>query len=305
MKYRPAIRLVLLLALCWAGLARATVWVALSDNSDQYTEAAEAVRANFQQFGGSQVVVKSWQEAVTAPSAGATVVISLGSGAYTGLMDAAAAGRWGRTPIVAALLPRAVYDQQRLRAFVPGSAVLLDQPLARQMALMRYAFPSASRIGVLLGSESGQLEANLAKAANDQGLVVNVYRVDNEMPVNTALQRLLDENDVLLAVPDPLVFNSSSVQNILLATYRNRVPLVGFSPAYVRAGATVGLYSTPTQVGTQAARLARSVLLGQASYPAQMPGDFQVGVNANVSRSLGFRLSEELLRLELLRREGL
>jgi len=38
------------------------------------------------------------------------------------------------------------------------------------------------------------------------------------------------------------------------------VPLVAFSPAYVRAGALLALYTTPTQAGSQAAHWALEVL---------------------------------------------
>jgi hypothetical protein len=60
--------------------------------------------------------------------------------------------------------------------------------------------------------------------------------------------------DALLAVPDPLVFNSQTAANILAAAYRRRIPLIGFSPAYTRAGALVSLYSTPDQIGFAAAK---------------------------------------------------
>jgi ABC-type uncharacterized transport system substrate-binding protein len=75
--------------------------------------------------------------------------------------------------------------------------------------------------------------------------------------------------------------------------------VLGFSPAYVRAGALVSLHSTPAQVGIQAASLARSVLNGQSPAPSQYPADFTVEVNTHVARSLGLELDAAALTKQL------
>jgi hypothetical protein len=107
-----------------------------------------------------------------------------------------------------------------------------------------------------------------------------------------ALQALLPDVDALLAVPDPAVFNSQTAANILAAAYRRRIPMIGFSPAYTRAGALVSLYSTPAQVGTRRRNCARRSAV-RILPPPQWPRDFVVRVNQDVSRSLGLTLVEE------------
>ena len=93
-----------------------------------------------------------------------------------------------------------------------------------------------------------------------------------------ALKPVLDDAEVLLAVADPEVYNGTTVSNILLATYRAQLPVVAFSPAYVNAGALLALYSTPRQIGTQAAGLARQLQLGGPTVAAsQYPVEFQCG----------------------------
>ncbi|HTJ96183.1 MAG TPA: ABC transporter substrate binding protein, partial [Rhodocyclaceae bacterium] len=214
-------------------------------------------------------------------------------------------GRLGRIPIVAALLPRAAFESARKRTSNPTTAVILDQPLIRQMALLRYAFPNQRRVGVILGPDSQQYQTGLERAAQDQGLQLNVYKAEGDATLYPVLQRLLDESDLLLAVPDAAIYNGGSIQNVLLAAYRQKVPLMAYSPAYVRAGALLALYSTPAQVGVQTAKVVKGVLAGGSLPNVQSPMDFVVSVNANVARSLGFRLSDDALRIQLLNREGL
>lgn len=296
----------LLLNLALAGAVQATVWVAVSEGNADYDEVAARIRGQFQPGdAASEVVVKPWSEVAQGVPPQVRLIVSVGSPAFIGLVEAYAGGRIGRVPIVASLLPRSVFEVHRRRLTVSATGVVLDQPAARQMALLRYAFPQMRRLGVLFGNDSQQYQQAFEKAASEQGLQLNAYKVDGEENLYPALQRVLEENDVLLAIPDAAVYNGRSIQNVLLASYRQRIPMMGFSPAYVRAGAMLALYSSPAQIGSQTARVVHSALSGVALQPVQVPTEFTVGVNANVARSLGFRLSEDALRIQLLNREGM
>lgn len=285
---------------------RAAVWIAVSDGNADYRAVAEEVRNGLQRGDTPvDVAIRPWTEIAQGVPAQVKLLVSVGSPAFAGLAEASASGRLGRTPILATLLPRAAFEVQRRKVSAPVTAIVLDQPVVRQMALLRYAFPHTRRVGVLLGPESQTGQAALEKAAVELGMRANVYKVDNENDLYPVLQRVLEENDLLLAIPDPAVYNGGSIQNILLASYRQRVPLIGFSPAYVRAGAMLALYSTPAQIGSQTVRSVRNLLADMPVQTLQSPAEFVVNVNVNVARSLGFRLSEDALRIQLQSREGM
>ena len=112
---------------------------------------------------------------------------------------------------------------------------------------------------------------------------------------------MLDRIDVLLALPDVKIHNRRNVSSILLTTYRNRIPLIGFSSAYVKAGALAAIYSTPENIGDQLAELTVQLLtadgiMQQVIYPKY----FSLSINSRVARSLGLQLqfdSEDLAQL--------
>jgi ABC-type uncharacterized transport system substrate-binding protein len=91
----------------------------------------------------------------------------------------------------------------------------------------------------------------------------------------------------------------------LLTSFRAKVPLVAFSPAYVKAGALMALHVTPTQVGRQAASLFRGVVQGKG-LPAQpvYSSEFSVAVNEHVARSLELTLDAQALGERLRLREA-
>ena len=301
-----ALSILLFAAAALVGQARAAVWIVVSEGSADYGVVAEAVRAGLMRGEAPpEVSIRPWTEVAQGVPPQVKLLVTVGSPAFAGLAEASADGRLGRTPLVATLLPRTAFEAHKRKLAGPVTAIVLDQPAVRQMALLRYAFPHLRRVGILLGPESRARQAALEKAAAEQGLQVNVYKVDDEAELYPALRRALEENDLLLAVPDAAVYNGGSIQNVLLASYRQRIPLIGFSPAYVRAGAMGGLYSTLPQIGSQTVRAARNLLADNPVPPLQHPAEFVVSANLNVARSLGFRLSEDALRLQLQNREGI
>ncbi len=278
-----------IMALAWMAVARAaSVGVVLSDDSVAYRETAEAVRSELRRGPGTPpaVAILPLSALATAATGDWQVAVAVGT-----LATEALARHDSRLPVLGTLLPRASFERIRAesgRSRDPGrfSALFIDQPLGRQLDLIRFALPGAVRVGLLLGPASATLQDALRSAAAERRLRVVVQRANEAKDIYPALQKLLDEVDVLLALPDPIVYNSATVPHVLLATYRQRVPLVGFSGAYTRAGAVLALHSTPEQIGRQAAELLRSGLAtGQMPAP-QYPRQFVVSTNPHVARSL-------------------
>jgi ABC-type uncharacterized transport system substrate-binding protein len=158
--------------------------------------------------------------------------------------------------------------------------------------------PAVRKVGILVSDETRGQSIAMEKAAKELGMQIVPVAV-GAGGLFPALQSVLLDSDVLLALPDPTLFNSQTAANILLAAYRRRVPLIGFSPAYVKAGALFALYSGPEQVAARAGEMLRQALAGR-SFPApQWPRDFSVAANHDVARSFGLVLDESRLAEQL------
>jgi len=213
-------------------------------------------------------------------------------------------------PVLSTLIPRRSFEQllraSGRKASDQLSAIYLDQSLRRQIALVRLALPQAQQIGVLLGPDSVAKLPELRTQAQGAALLVRPAEVASDQALFPALREVLDGSDVFLALADPVVFNSTSIQNILLSSFRARVPMMAFSTAYVRAGASLALYSSPTQVGKQAGLVVMAALRsGHLPEQPIEPDDFLVDVNPNVTRALGLTLDGVELRQALRRLERL
>jgi ABC-type uncharacterized transport system substrate-binding protein len=153
--------------------------------------------------------------------------------------------------------------------------------------------------------ESAQRQSSFSAALAARGLDSVSGSVGGNGSLFGGLRAALDSADALLAIADPQVFNSATISNILLATYRAGIPVMAFSPAYVKAGALLSLHTTPGQIGTQAAQMAKASLQSGVLTINQYPQEFSISVNEHVARSLGLNLdaaamAERLRRLERL-----
>jgi putative ABC transport system substrate-binding protein len=298
-----------LLALSLPAVAKERVWVVLSAEDGVYAETAMVLRNDLERdvtlrFGVPDSLLNT-QEAPPA------LIVTVGTTAYetTHKWLSERYAIWGHVPVLATLLPRSAYDARVAELGRSGramSAVVLDQPISRQMALIKHALPNWSRVGVLPGPQTRLQLPQLERQASlrELRLVVGAP-VDSAEQIYPALKAVFESADVLLALPDALIYNSSSLQNILLASYRARVPVVAFSPAYVKAGALMAVYTTPTQVARHAAGAVRGWLAGRGLPPVQSPRAFEVVVNTHVAKSLGVQLDDaEQITAALQKAEG-
>lgn len=289
-------------------VAMPRIWVALAEEGGPHAEFAATLRA---ELGRTfDLHVARWGVLVAPRDEPPDLIVTVGVPALDGVLEHL--GRrgeaWGRVPVLAALVPQAVFEARQADSRIgrrPFSAALLDQPLARQLALIERALPEHRRVGVLAGPRTRPLSVALGKEALARDLELRLSRpVDATEDIYPALRQAIEESDIILAFPDPVIYNSANLQHILLTTYRARIPLAAFSPAYVRAGAVLAIYSTPAQVARRSAEMLRRWRADGSLPPPQRPREFEVAVNERVAASLGIGIdAADLIAADLRRQE--
>lgn len=295
---------------CFAGggvQAANPVVIVSSERSAAYTETAQTLIDELERNGVSRrdVLLMASADWPTAAPPLARLYVTLGAAAAAALGKSTLAA-----PVLCTLLPRssfeAVLQSSGRKPSAQFSALFLDQPISRQLELIRLALPAVRRVGVLRGSDTPAEAMLLRAVVQARGLQLAEVLVGAGDSLFPAIKEVLEVSDVLLAVPDANVYNSNTVQNILLASFRAKVPMMAFSPSYVRAGALLAVHVTPAQIGLQAATLALGVLQGKGLPETPVYSkEFEISVNEHVARSFGLTLDPDTLRQSLRRREGL
>jgi hypothetical protein len=291
--YLPLAGLVVSLALASPNAHAVQLAIVLSDDSAPYQEVYEAIKARADDH--DITVSRLYADAASEAALNAKLIVVAGVRAAESVASIA-----GQSPVLAVLVPKDWYrktGRQRLAGneHRPVSAIYLDQPYERQARLIHLAFPNAKRVGVLVSAAQLAVSEDIGAALRAQGLTLVAEVLEPGQKLIEPLEKVLSMSDLMLAVPDPEVFNRNTVQSVLLTSYRYRDPVLGYSRSLARAGALLALYSSPAQVGRQAAELIVKQMETPSSHlpdPAH-PRYFSVAVNQQVARSLGFELAPE------------
>lgn len=302
---RALLRCLLLLSLTLTllltlGTARAAtpVLIVTSEEGGAYGETIDALRqALAGELSSGDFTVIGPESFADAELDGTRIVVTVGTQA------AASVGkRPVSLPVLNTLLPHDAYEPEAGKQ--PNAAIFLDQPISRQVDAIREALPQWRRVAIIAGPQTLDLARAFQAQAEKAGLEVRMTAISSEHELYHAMQTLLAEPAILVALPDRVLFNSYTIQNILLTTYRLRSPVFGFSPAYTRAGALLAVHTSPTQIGAQAAQAVRRALLGQGLPRTAYPAQFEISVNSTVARSLGIDLdSPEVIADRIRKRE--
>ena len=262
------------------------VRLALSDNNPPYQQFSVALNQVLAASKADVTVISSQD----GTGKNADLVIAVG------MKAAESAFTRSDVPVLGVMIPKPGYEELLKRSSPrpqPNtiSAIYIDQSWERQLDFIQAAIPKLRRIGLLHSPNAAADLTSLRHHIKVRGLSLSARPVESSETLFSALDDVLSESDVLLAIPDSAIYNNSNVRNILLTSYRHKVALIGISQAYVNAGALCAIFSTPEQLAAQTADAIISFAKNKVLPKPQYPDSFSIGLNQQVARSLDIVLS--------------
>ncbi len=180
------------------------------------------------------------------------------------------------------------------------TATFSDPPLQKLINLVQTAIPSARVVGVLQSSSISLSPA--VTTGSELDVIYNI--VDGK--INAPLQEILPKIDVLVTIADSRLYNSGNFRNILLSSYRKRIPMVCHTKNAVTAGCIAGAFAKEKDMLEDAVELIHDISIrdGKTVPPPKAVKKFSVATNPKVAHSLGLHLKHpDLITKELLQFE--
>jgi putative ABC transport system substrate-binding protein len=239
-----------------------------------------------------------WQSTVAAGERPAVIVAlgPLASGFIVRLQQAA--------PVVHCLA-----GPDALRAGLPS--LPSEVPADAQASWLRSLLPAARTVGLAFDAATNARRAEaIAAAFAAAGYSTLMAPLSSPSGIPAALEQIAARADVLLAVPDPMVYTAESARGILLQSFRRRTPVIGPNDAWVRMGALYAVDWDYDEVGATCARLVREAQAPRPAGAAASAGGIavappkpRVSVNLRSAREFGLQWNAELLRTVDVRHE--
>ncbi|AMV71418.1 ABC transporter substrate-binding protein [Desulfuromonas carbonis] len=192
-----------------------------------------------------------------------------------------------------------VLSEQLLPVNANVTGVVLDFPVATQLAWLQRLLPQARTIGVAYNpAENAARIADAREFARRSGLTLDAVPITSPRELPAALTTLARHADVLWGLSDQMVINTQTARSLLLFSFRNRIPFFGLSAAWVKAGALVALERDYQDIGRQCAELAQQVIAGAspASLPLQTPRKVLYTLNRRTAEQMKIEFPEKVLR---------
>ena len=169
----------------------------------------------------------------------------------------------------------------------------LDIPPSIQLRTLKQLV-KAQRVAVLFNRElTGKVVAEARSVAQREGIELVPIHVSSPKELNRALEQVDRTFDALWSVADRTVLAHGAGERILMHTIRERIPFMGLSETYVRAGALLALASSYKENGRQGGELVLRVLAGEspAKIPISVPDKLEVVFNPLTAERLKLKLS--------------
>ena len=215
-----------------------------------------------------------------------TAVVALGTRASEIVARAGSS-----SPLVSCLVP----SPDVARGAPNAQVVSIDVPVDAQIEALRTFLPQAHTIGILFDPaiNARRIEV-IATALAGAGYQTRLAPVTSHAMLPQALANLPNAVDAILAIPDTTVYTQQASKALLLFSFRNRIPLIGLTEAWVRAGALYAVEWDYEELGAYCGALALRALQSSRTPVPPLPRP-RVAINLRSAEQLRIKWDMSLL----------
>jgi len=178
------------------------------------------------------------------------------------------------------------------------TGTLLEVPVDRQLKIMRTFLPTLHRLGTLYDpAKTSSRVKEAARLATISNFQLEGLPVESEKDVPQQLRMLLPDVEALWLMPDSTVLTNESLRFILDSALARKIPVIGYSPEFVRLGALLSISVNYGQVGRETGLLATRILDKELLLPLNpVPVErLKTTVNFKTAKFLGMPIPKELM----------
>jgi putative tryptophan/tyrosine transport system substrate-binding protein len=191
-----------------------------------------------------------------------------------------------------------ILNADELKQSPNATGVVLDFSLDTQLQWLQKVLPQAKTIGVLFNPKENRAKVDAAtKIARALGLTLLTGEVETPQALPEALDTLARQAEALWGISDQTVLSPQTAEPILLFSFRNRIPFVGLSTSWAKAGAFYALDRDYKDVGVQCGEVAIKILHGTPVHtiPPLTPRKVVYAVNLKTAEHMKIDIPQALL----------
>ncbi|MFC1705366.1 ABC transporter substrate-binding protein [Planctomycetota bacterium] len=180
------------------------------------------------------------------------------------------------------------------------TGIAFEVPPEVQFTQLKMVAPKIRRIGVIHSRDTLELVDRARKVARNVNVEVKTALVSSPAEVPKAWAKLRGQIDAIWMIPDGKAFDNKGTQFLFLkdAAISARLPFLGASDSFVKAGCLMSLSADYESIGSQAAILADRILEGEIKpvpQEVQSPAGTILTVNVKTAKAIGLAIDDAVL----------
>jgi putative ABC transport system substrate-binding protein len=188
-----------------------------------------------------------------------------------------------------------VLDPKASNLLPPG--VVMAIPHDAKLGQLKRVLPDAKRIGLVYSQNSTSAYEGIARAATRLGLQLVAEKIDSGKELAEAIEDISWQIDCFLMITDSTIYFPRSVEYLLRHGLRKKIPVVGLSSYYTKAGALISFDCDYEQLGSETADIALKLLSGAdpSNIGFLAPGHVNFSLNLLVADRIGIKIPPHII----------
>lgn len=178
----------------------------------------------------------------------------------------------------------------------PG--VSMDIPPEIKLRNIKRVLPDAKRIGLIYSADSTRAYEEVSEVCGRFDFQLVAKKIDSRKEFPDAFEYLWWQIDCFLMIPDSTIYFPESVEYLLAEGLRKKIPIIGLSSSYTKAGALMSFDCDYEDLGEQAAEIALNILTSknQADTTFVRPKKIDFSLNLLAAENMEIKIPSEIIK---------
>lgn len=171
-------------------------------------------------------------------------------------------------------------------------------PLDEKFKVIKKVLPKVKKVGVIYSNKSIDEYNIIVSEAKDYNIEIVAKQIGTTQEFANAVQEIFPKIDCFLMVADSEVFFPYSIKFLLTHSLEMKVPVIGLSSVYTKAGCLFSLENDYTEIGYKTGEVVAELLKGQTISDIKLPSqltNFHLSLNLRVAEVLGINIPKEVI----------
>ncbi len=172
-------------------------------------------------------------------------------------------------------------------------AVVIDQPLQKMVNIAEKTIRNdyKNTIIIIISEKNTSAKEEIKQLKISQKAKLEIITINEDTPIVKTIDQYLFNAASIIAVHDNSVWSGKNARWILHQAYTYKVPVIGYSKAFLKAGAMISIYSSADQIIKETERrVTEWISTGNFEKKITSP-NYQIEANRNIAKALQFRPS--------------